>query len=46
MEEYGRLESEKLVKINKHPYLPIYNINYTPRANFKKGKWSSELLIA
>ena len=46
MVEYGRLESEKLVKINKHPYLPIYNINYTPRANFKKGKWSSELLIA
>ena len=46
MEEYGRLESEKLVKINKHPHLPIYNINYTPRANFKKGKWSSELLIA
>ncbi len=46
MVEYGRLESEKLVKINKHPYLPIYNINYTPRANFRKGKWSSELLIA
>ena len=46
MEEYGRLENEKLVKINKHPHLPIYNINYTPRANFKKGKWSSELLIA
>ena len=46
MEEYGRLENEKLVKINKHPHLPIYNINYTPRANFKKGKWSSEMLIA
>ena len=46
MVEYGRLESEKLVKINKHPYLPIYNINYTPRANFRKGKWSHELLIA
>lgn len=46
MEEYGRLENEKLVKINKHPHLPIYNINYTPRANFRKGKWSSELLIA
>ena len=46
MEEYGRLESEKLVKINKHPYLPIYNIKYTPRDNFKKVKWCSELLIA
>ena len=46
MEEYGRLENEKLVKINKHPHLPIYNINYTPRANFRKGKWSSEMLIA
>ena len=46
MEEYERLASEKLVKINKHPYLPISIINYTPRANFRKGKWSSELLIA
>ena len=46
MEEYERLKSDKLVKINKHPYLPISIINYTPRANFRKGVWSDELLIA
>ena len=46
MVEYQRLESINLVKINKHPHLPISIINYTPRANFRKGKWSSELLIA
>jgi RNA ligase len=46
MLEYERLRNEKLVKINKHPSLPICNINYTSRVNFRKGKWSKELLIA
>ena len=45
MERYYTLEKQGLVNIKKHPDYPLYLLNYTPRAQYKR-RWCHELIHA